>query len=54
MQNFLPAFFSVFCLMSLGVIGLATGLGLVNPLLGLLGVISCAIGLYSVAGSIED
>ena len=54
MQNFLPAFFSVFCLMSLGVISLATGLGLVNPVLGVLAIVSCVIGLYSAAGSIED
>lgn len=53
MSNFLPAFFTVFCLMSFGVICLATGLGLVNPLLGVLALVSCAVGIYSASASIE-
>lgn len=53
MSNFFNAFFCIFCLMSIGVIGLGTGLGLVDPILGLLGVISCVAGMCSAAGSIE-
>lgn len=53
MQNFLHAFFCVFCLMSFGVISLATGLGLVNPVLGVLALASCVIGMYSASGSME-
>jgi uncharacterized membrane protein len=54
MTNFFPAFFCVFCLMSIGVIGLGIGLGFVNAILGLLAIVSCVVAMYSVAGSIED
>jgi hypothetical protein len=53
MSNFLSAFFCVFCLMSIGVVGLGVGLGLVDPLLGLLAIVSCVAGMYSTAGSLE-
>jgi hypothetical protein len=53
MQNFLHAFFVIFCLMSFGVICLATGLGLVNPLLGVLAIVSCLVGIFSASASIE-
>ena len=53
MQNFVPAFFTVFCLMSFGIVCLATGLGLVNPFLGVLALVSCVVGIYSCSASIE-
>lgn len=53
MQNFLPAFFTVFCLMSFGIICLATGLGLVHPVLGVLALVSCVVGIYSASASIK-
>jgi len=40
--------------MSIGIIGLAAGLRLIDPLLGLLGVISCAVAMVSVSGSITE
>lgn len=53
MNNFLHAFFVIFCLMSFGIISLALGLGLINPFLGVLAILSCVVGIYSTAGSIE-
>lgn len=53
MENFLPAFFTVFCLMAFGIISLATGLGLVNPVLGVLALVSCVVGIYSASASME-
>lgn len=53
MTNFIPAFFTVFCLMSFGVCCLATGLGLVNPVLGVLAMVSCVVGIYSASASME-
>lgn len=54
MSNFSRAFFCIFCLMSIGIIGLAAGLRLIDPLLGLFGVISCAVAMFSVSGSITE
>ena len=53
MTNFFHAFTIVFCLMSFGIISLALGLGLINPLLGVLAIVSCVVGIYSTAGALE-
>jgi len=53
MTNFFHAFTVVFCLMSFGIISLALGLGLINPFLGLIAILSCVVGIYSTAGALE-
>lgn len=53
MQNFLPAFLTVFCLMAFGILCLATGLGLLHPVLGVLAMLSCIVGIYSASDSME-
>jgi uncharacterized membrane protein len=53
MTNFFHAFFVIFCLMSFGIISLALGLGLINPVLGVLAIVSCVVGIYSTAGALE-
>lgn len=54
MNSFIPAFICIFCLMCLGILSLGIGLGLIDPLLGLLGVISCVYAMYGVSSSIEE
>lgn len=54
MDNYFPAFVCVLCLILFAVVCLGTGLGLINPFLGL-AAIGCAVfGIYSIAADINE
>lgn len=54
MQNFFPAFFCVFCLCVFAIVCLGTGLGLINPLLGVAAIVCIVFAIYSVAADIGE
>lgn len=54
MNNFFPAFICVLCLVLFAVVCLATGLGLINPFLGLAAIGCAVLGIYSAAADISE
>ena len=54
MENFFPAFFCVFCLCVFAIVCLGTGLGLINPLLGVAAIVCIVFAIYSVAADIGE
>lgn len=54
MDNFFPAFICVLCLVLFAVVCLGTGLGLINPFLGLSAIGCAVLGIYSAAADISE
>lgn len=54
MQNFFPAFFCFLCLIGLAVCGVATGLGLIDPLFGVTAIICIVFAMVSVSADITE
>lgn len=54
MENFLPAFLCVFCLFVFAIVCLGTGLGLINPFLGVSAIVCVVFAMYSFAADIGE
>lgn len=54
MTNFIPAFLCVLCLFGLSIVGLGTGLGLIDPLLGLISIFIFVFVMVSASAEINE
>jgi hypothetical protein len=54
MENFIPAFVCVLCLIGFAIVCLGTGLGLINPFLGLSAIGCFVFAMYSVSADIGE
>ena len=54
MKTYFPAFVCVLCLIVFAVICLGTGLGLINPFLGVTAILCVAFAMFSIASDINE